>query len=85
MSKIIKPLQHVTDKRRDFSRRAFKAFWGPPSSLTSQAALVLKNQPANPRDLRHTGLIPGSGSSPRGGHGNPLQYSCLETPMDEIA
>ena len=50
MSKIIKPLQHVTDKRRDFSRRAFKAFWGPPSSLTSQAALVGKNVLASTGD-----------------------------------
>ena len=29
-----------------------------------------------------TGLIPGMGGSPEGGHGNPLQYSCLENPMD---
>ena len=29
-----------------------------------------------------TGLIPGSGRSPRGGHGNPLQYSCLENSVD---
>ena len=33
-----------------------------------------------PRWLRHLGSIPGLGSSPRGGHGNPLQYSCLENP-----
>ena len=31
---------------------------------------------------RGVGLIPGSGRSPGGGHGNPLQYSCLENPMD---
>ena len=35
--------------------------------------------------LRDMGSIPGSGSSPRGGHGNPLQYSCLENPMDRGA
>ena len=34
---------------------------------------------------RDTGLIPGSGRSPGGGHGNPLQYSCLENPMDKGA
>ena len=34
------------------------------------------------QETRDTGLIPGSGRSPRGGHGNPLQYSCLENPMD---
>ena len=33
-------------------------------------------------DLRDVSLIPGSGRSPRGGHGNPLQYSCLKNPMD---
>ena len=36
-------------------------------------------------DSRDTGLIPGSGRSPGGGHGNPLQYSCLENPMDRGA
>ena len=36
-------------------------------------------------DVRDVGLIPGSGRSPRGGHGNPLQYSCLENPMDRGA
>jgi len=37
-------------------------------------ALVVRNTPAN------VGLNPGSGRSPGGGHGNPLQYSCLENP-----
>ena len=41
-------------------------------------ALVVKNPPANAGDVRNRGLIPGLGRSPRGGHGNPLQYSCLE-------
>ena len=44
--------------------------------------LVVKNLPANARDIRDMGLIPGSGRSPEGGHGNPLQYSCLEDPMN---
>ena len=44
----------------------------------SRVALVVKNPPANAGDIRDTGLIPGSGRSPGGGHGNPLQYSCLE-------
>ena len=51
----------------------------------SQVALVVKNPPANAGDVRDTGLIPGSGRSPGGGHGNPLQYSCLENPMDRGA
>ena len=40
---------------------------------------------ANAGDLRDMGLIPGSGRSPEGGHDNPLQYSCLENPMDRGA
>ena len=47
--------------------------------------LVVKNLPANARDIRDAGLITGSGRSPGGGHGNPLQYSCLENPMDRGA
>ena len=47
-----------------------------------QMALVVKNLPANAGDLTDAGLIPESGRSPGGGHGNPLQYSCLENPMD---
>ena len=43
---------------------------------------VVKHSPANAGD---TGSIPGWGRSPRGGHGNPLQYSCLENPMDRGA
>ena len=47
----------------------------------SQVVLVVKNLPANAGDLRDAGSIPGLGGSPGGGHGNPLQYSCLENPM----
>jgi len=43
---------------------------------------MVKNPPANAEDLRDTGWIPGSGRSPGEGHGSPLQYSCLENPMD---
>ena len=53
-----------------------------PSQSVSQVVLVGKNLPANAGDVRGTGLIPGSGRSPGGGHDNPLQYSCLENPMD---
>ena len=48
----------------------------------SQVALVLKNLPANAGDIRDVGSIPGLGRLPGGGHDNPLQYSCLENPMD---
>ena len=46
---------------------------------------MVKNPPANAGDLRDAGLIPGSGRSPGREHGNPLQYSCLENPMDREA
>ena len=46
----------------------------------SQVALVVKNLSSNAGDVRDSGLIPGSGKSPRGDHSNPLQYSCLENP-----
>ena len=42
----------------------------------SQVALVVNNLPANAGDTRDAGSIPGSGKTPGGGHGNPLQYSC---------
>ena len=52
----------------------------PPLSFlwTSQLALVVKNPPANAGDARDMGSIPGSGRSPGEGHGNSIQYSCLE-------
>ena len=43
---------------------------------------VVKNLPANAGDARDMGSIPGSGRCPGVGNGNPLQYSCLENPMD---
>ena len=53
--------------------------------LKCQVVLMVKNSPASAEDVRDTGLIPGSGRSPGGGHGNPLQYSCLENPTDREA
>ena len=44
----------------------------------SQVALEVNDPPVNVGDARDTGSIPGSGRSPGGRHGNPLQYSCLE-------
>ena len=44
-----------------------------------------KNSPANARDIKDPGSIPGSGKYPGGEHGNPLQYSCLENPVDRGA
>ena len=45
-------------------------------------ALVTKSSSVNAGDVRDMSSIPGWERSPRGGHGNPLQYSCLENPMD---
>ena len=51
----------------------------------SRVALVVKNLPVNAGDIRDVGSIPGLGRSPGEGHSNPLQYSCLENPMDRGA
>ena len=51
----------------------------------SQVPLVVKNPLANAGDISNAGSITGSGRSPGGGHNNPLQYSCLENPMDRGA
>ena len=71
---------------------AWQAGMAPPGNWgwlqrcwASQVALVVKNPPTKARDGRDTSLIPGLGRSPGGGHGNPLQYSCLESPMDRGA
>ena len=45
---------------------------------------MVKNPPANVGDVREVDLIPGLGRYPEG-NGNPLQYSCLENPMDRGA
>ena len=87
-------------KQNLFSRKLFEAFnlfrkpthifWGNYLTLNqsiinaSQVALMVKNLPTNAGDKRDVGLIPGSGRSP-GGNGNPLQYFCLENPMDRGA
>ena len=44
--------------------------------------LEVKNLPANAGDIRDVGSIPGSGRSPGVGRGNPVQYACLENPVD---
>ena len=53
--------------------------WAP------RVMLVVKNQPANAEDLGDAGSTPGLGRSAGGGQGNPLQYSCLENPMERGA
>ena len=48
-------------------------------------ALVVKDPPANAGDAREKGSIPGLGRTPGEGNDNPLQYSCLDNPMDRGA
>ena len=66
------------------SLREKTGFWpmSPAWCGASQVVLVVKNPPANARDLDS---VPWSGRSPGGGHGNPLQSSCLENPRDRGA
>ena len=47
--------------------------------------LLVKNLPANARDIRNASSVPGLGRYSEGGNGNPLQYSCLENPTDRGA
>jgi len=66
------------------------AHQGPPSLGFSRqehwnGLLVVKNSSANAGDIRDAGSIPGLGRSSGGGHGNPLQYYCLESPMERGA
>ena len=58
-----------------------ESFTGLIERGTSKEAQVVNYPPANTGDIRDTGSIPGLGKSPEGGHGNPLQCSCLENPM----
>ena len=78
---------HLKKRKGDkTSPKGFLIFWRVLRWLcTSQAALVVKNLPTNARDIRDAGSIPGSGRSPGGGYGNPLQCSGLENPMDRGA
>ena len=67
------------------SRQSFLSKVGagwPGNKLQPQVALVVKNLPANAADARDMGSILASGWSPEEGNGNPLQYSCLENPLD---
>ena len=53
--------------------------------MSDEVALMVKNLPANSGDIRDMGLILQLGRSPGGGHGDPLQYSCLQNPTDRGA
>ena len=87
---LLQKYQHLyscSQKRAKPLKRAFissfpsKCHMNAPNNKNLgalQVALVVKNSPANAGDTRNVGLISGLGRSPEGGHGNPLQYSCME-------
>ena len=62
-----------------------KFSWSCLKYRASQVTLVVENLPASAGDVRDTSSTPESGRSPAGGHGNPLQYSCLENSTDRGA
>ena len=70
-------VQGVGHKELDTTERL-----GTSPFRASQVALVIKHLPASAGDIRDLGLILGFRRSPGGGHGDPLQHSCLEHPMD---
>ena len=70
---------HPTSDAKIIIKDIIDVYWA------SQVALVVKNSPASAGDVRDVGSIPGSGRSPGEGNSNPLQYSCLENPMDRGA
>ena len=80
--KVIMHLMRI--KRRMTERVGWEctAFGIEGKGENGQVALVVENPPANAEDMEDSGSIPGLRRSPGGGHGNPLQYSCLENPTD---
>ena len=76
---------HVLTEYGNVSFTDFQSSWCQRMQVLTRyfpGGSVVKNLPANTGDLRNTGLIPGSGRSLEEGNGKPLQYSCLENPMD---
>ena len=65
---------HLTPMRMAIIKKSTKGFPG---------GSVVKNLPVNAGDVRDVGSIPGSGRSPGGRYGNPLQYSCLKNLVDK--
>ena len=80
---------HASKKReRDKLHSKANELWlelnlGTIATWSSQVALVVKNLPTSAEGIRVAGLIPELGQSPGEGHGNPLQYPCLENPTGQ--
>ena len=62
--------------------RILEIKWLYSLGMDYKGGSVVKNPPVNAADIRGVGSIRGSGRSLGGGHGKPLQYSCLKNPMD---
>ena len=76
---LISKLRAENDKVRTEKKVRLTSAWSFPGGPSGK-------EPTCPTgDLRHKGSIPGSGRYPRGGHDNPLQHSCLKSPMDRGA
>ena len=78
----------ILNYKGPFSPQKTVSSWGEGLALVSllyKVALVIKNPPSNEGDTRDMGSIPGSERAPGGGHGNLLQYYCLEKSMDRGA
>ena len=93
LSKVI-PTCKASQGTTHLVLRALEKIWGYTHThkiqfrspiRASQMVLMVKNLPAKARGIRDTGSIPRSGRYPGGEYGNPLQYSCLENPMDRGA
>ena len=85
LRKRAQAIKNPTEKQYIFQNINILSVRNKENPGTCQVALVVKNPPANAGDVRDLGSIPGSGRPPGEGHGNPLQYSCLENPMDREA
>ena len=74
-------------ERAGMSEKAPKRgnIWAKHRTRVRATAPMVKSPPANAGDVRGAGSIPGLGRFPGGSHGNPLQYSCLESHMDRAA
>ena len=72
----------LPDVHAELHKRHVQHLYLPWKKKETMVVLGVKNLPANARDVRNVGLIPGWGRSPGGRHGNLLQYSCLENSMD---
>ena len=75
----------LTEMEKEQAGKEIKSSTLHCTGQASPVALVVKNLPANAGDIRDMSSIPGLGRSPEVEYGNPLQYSCLENPMDCIA